>query len=57
MFSTQHVKPHTPTLVLNGTKIVLSDKVRYRGVIVDQDLIFHEHVPSVVTMASRECIP
>ena len=53
MFSTQHVKPHTPTLVLNGTDIVLSDKVKYLGVIVDQDLRFHEHVQSVVTTAAR----
>ena len=44
---------HTPTLVLNGTNIVLSDKVRYLGVIVDKDLRFHEHVQSVVTTAAR----
>ena len=44
---------HTPTLVLNGTNIVLSDKVRYLGVIVDKDLRFHQHVQSVVTTAAR----
>ena len=53
MFSTQNVKPHTLTLVLNGTDIVLSDKVKYLGVTVDQDLRFHEHVQSVVTTAAR----
>jgi len=53
MFSTQHARPHTPTLVLNGTNIVLSDKVRYLGVLVDQNLRFHEHVQSVVTTISR----
>jgi len=38
MFSTQSAKPHTPTLVLNGINIALSDKVRYLGVLVDQNL-------------------
>jgi len=53
MFSTQRAKPHTPTLVLHGTNIVLSEKVRYFGVLVDQNLRFHEHVQSVVTTVPR----
>jgi len=53
MFSTQRAKPHTHTLLLNGTNIVLSEKVRYLGVLVDQNLRFHEHVQSVVTTVSR----
>jgi len=53
MFSIQPAKPHTPTLVLNGTNILLFDKVRYFGVLVDHNLRFHEHVQSVVTTVSR----
>jgi len=53
MFSTQRAKPHAPTLVLNGTNIVLSDKVKYISVLVNQNLRFHEHVQSVVTTVSR----
>jgi len=41
MFSTHRAKPHTPTLVLNGINIVLPEKVRYLGVLVDQNLRFH----------------
>jgi len=31
----------------------MSEKVRYLGVLVDQNLRFHEHVQSVVTTVSR----
>jgi len=40
-------KHHTSTLVLNGTNIILPDKVKYLDVLVDQNLRFHEHVQSV----------
>jgi len=49
MFSTQRAL----NLLLNGTNIVLSEKVRYLDVLVDQNLRFHEHVQSVVTTVSR----
>jgi len=47
MFPTQRAKPHTPNLVLNRTNIVLSEKVWYLDVLVDQNLRFHENVQSV----------
>jgi len=53
MFSIQPAKPHTPTLVLNGTNILLFDKVQYFGVLVDHNLRFHEHVKLVVATVSR----
>ena len=53
MFSTQYVKPCTPELVLNDTTIVLSDKVKYLGVIVDDKLRFQEHVQSALSTASQ----
>jgi len=49
LFSTQNAKPHTSTPVLNGINIAHSDKVRYLGVLVDQNLRCHEHVQSIVT--------
>ena len=53
MFSTQYVKPCTPELVLNDTTIVLSDKVKYLGVVVDDKLRFQEHVQSALSTASQ----
>jgi len=38
---------------MNGTNIVFSEKVKHLGVLVDQNLRFHEHVQSVVTTISR----
>ena len=53
LFSTQYCKPCTPDLVLNNTTIVLTEKVKYLGVIVDDKLRFQEHVQSAVSTASK----
>ena len=53
LFSTQYCKPSTPHLVLNNTTIVLTEKVKYLGVIVDDKLRFQEHVQSAVSTASK----
>ena len=57
MFSTQHVKPNTPALFLNGTDITMCDKVSYLGTTIDDKLCFQEHAQSVLTTQPRKgCI-
>ena len=53
MFSTQLVRPITPTLILNGTDVDFCDKVKYLCVTVDDKLRYHDHVQSIVTTASQ----